>query len=206
MSVHTPSKTSEKPLVHIYVESNPNPEAMKFVCNFMLIREDPVFDYPNVASAQNSPLATALFENFDFVSRVFMSKNFITITKTPEQDWIELISPLRQFLTQYFEDQKPIFSDKIVAELEDKAEAAVRDTPEVTRIKQILDEYIRPAVDMDGGAISFHSFDKASGKLEVILQGSCSGCPSSTITLKAGIQNLFQNMMPQVKEVVAHNQ
>lgn len=188
------------PHVHIYVEENPNPNSMKFVLSFMLMADGIAKDYASVEETHDSPLAAALFNEFDFVERVFLSKNFITITKTNNVEWVEINSILRTFLKNYFEAQKPVFSEDLP-----DSKVELNDNPTVARIKDILDQYIRPAVEMDGGAISYAEFDAETGKLSVLLQGSCSGCPSSSITLKAGIQNLFQRMMPEVKEVVAQN-
>jgi Fe-S cluster biogenesis protein NfuA len=188
------------PHVHIYVEENPNPNSMKFVLSFMLMADAIVKDYANKEDTTDSPLAAALFNEFDFVERVFLSKNFITITKTANVEWVEINSIIRTYLKNYFEAQKPVFSEDLP-----DSKVELNDDPTIARIKDILDQYIRPAVEMDGGAISFSEFDKETGKLSVLLQGSCSGCPSSSITLKAGIQNLFKNMMPEVKEVVAQN-
>lgn len=185
------------PLITIYTESNPNPNSMKFMLNFMLIKDGGSIDFPDVDSAKTSPLAQELF-GFDFVKRVFYMNNFVTITKDESVEWIDVVPQLKGFIKQYFEDKKPLFT-------EDQAETIVEttDSEVIAKIKGILDEYIKPAVEMDGGAIQFDSFDEESGNLKVLLQGSCSGCPSSTITLKQGIQNLMQRMVPQVKEVVA---
>jgi len=188
------------PHVHIYVEQNPNPNSMKFVLSFMLMADAIVKDYASLEETQDSPLAAALFNEFDFVERVFLSKNFITITKTDTVEWVEINSILRTYLKNYFEAQKPVFSEDLP-----DSKVELNDNPTVARIKDILDQYIRPAVEMDGGAISYAEFDVETGKLSVLLQGSCSGCPSSSITLKAGIENLFKRMMPEVKEVVAKN-
>ena len=188
------------PHVHIYVEENPNPNSMKFVMSFMLMADGVVKDYATEADTKDSPLAAAIFQEFDFIERVFLSKNFITITKNENKEWVEINPILRNYLKEYFEAQKPVFSDDLP-----DSKVELNDNPTIARIKDILDQYIRPAVEMDGGAISFSRFDEETGKLSVLLQGSCSGCPSSAITLKSGIENLFKRMMPEVKEVVAEN-
>ncbi|WP_027002332.1 NifU family protein [Hugenholtzia roseola] len=192
--------TSQSPYVHIYVEENPNPNSLKFVLSFFIVPEDVVKDYENPTQAEESPLAVALFEQFGFVKRVFYAKNFITLTKDADTVWTEVLAQVRQFLKEYFEAQKPVFIEEMP-----EMEIQIQEDPTIRRIKDILDQYIKPAVEMDGGAIVFSDFDAAAGVLKVRLQGSCSGCPSSMITLKAGIQNLFQRMMPEVKEVVAEN-
>jgi Fe-S cluster biogenesis protein NfuA len=186
-----------KRYVNLYTESNPNPNSMKFVVNFMLTPEAEAVDYPSMESAQSSPLALALF-TYPFVERVFIAANFITITKASDEEWVNILSKLKQFIREYLEEGSPVFDVRLLAS---QPEMNEQDDELVTRIKGILDEYVRPAVESDGGAISFHSFD--SGRVKVKLQGSCSGCPSSTITLKAGIENLLKRMVPEVTEVVA---
>lgn len=182
--------------VHLYMEANPNPNSLKFVANFMLVDDGVSFDYPDAASAENSPLAQELF-NFAAVKRVFITSNFVTVTKDEAVEWAEIQTIIRDHIKQYLEagkaavkasfDKDPLFDES--------------DSETVKKIKGILDEYIRPAVEQDGGAIVFHSFQ--DGVVKVLLQGSCSGCPSSTVTLKAGIENLLTRMLPEVKEVQA---
>jgi len=182
--------------IHIYLESNPNPNSLKFVINEILVPDGMSFDFPDVASAQEAPLAKELFE-YPYVDRVFYASNFVTVTKKEDVDWIEVQEELKNHIRKFLESGKLILDQKAPAAGEEQEE-----TETVKKIKNILDEYIRPAVEQDGGAITFHSYkDK---KVTVALQGSCSGCPSSTITLKAGIENLFQRMMPEeVQEVEA---
>jgi len=180
--------------IHIYLESNPNPNSLKFVVNEMLVPEGMSFDFPDAVSAQEAPLAKELFE-YPFVDRVFYMSNFVTVTKKEGVEWLEIQSKLKEHILNFLESGKLIL-DKKAPEVEESE----YDSETVIKIKTILDEYIRPAVEQDGGAITFHSFK--DGIVRVNLQGSCSGCPSSTITLKAGIENLFQRMMPdEVKAV-----
>lgn len=182
--------------IHLYLESNPNPNSLKFVANEMLVPEGMSFDFPDAVSAQDAPLAKELFE-YPFVDRVFYMSNFITVTKKEGIEWLEIQSKLKEHILNFLESGKLIL-DKNAPEVEESE----YDSETVIKIKTILDEYIRPAVEQDGGAITFHSFK--DGIVRVNLQGSCSGCPSSTITLKAGIENLFQRMMPdEVKSVEA---
>ena len=187
---------TKKP-ISIYTESNPNPNSLKFVLNFLIIPEGVSRDYAAIEQAQEAPLAMALFENFDFIQRVFYMSNFITITKKEEIDWFEVKAQIQQFIKEYIEGGKPILTEVISQDLDE--ELTGDDTE--TKIKGVLEEYIRPAVEMDGGAISLASYQ--DGVVTVTLQGSCSGCPSSTITLKNGIENLLKRMIPDVKEVVA---
>lgn len=182
--------------VHLYMEANPNPNSLKFVANFMLVEEGISYDFPDAASAESSQLAKELF-NFAAVQRVFIASNFVTITKSEEVEWAEVQTIFRDHIRQYLESGKKVV--QIVVTKDPLFDAD--DSEIVKKIKGILDEYIRPAVEQDGGAIVFHSF--ADGVVKVLLQGSCSGCPSSTVTLKAGIQNLLTRMLPEVKEVQA---
>lgn len=174
--------------IHIYLESNPNPNSLKFVVNEMLVPEGLSYDFPNAASAANAPLAQELFE-YPFVDRVFYASNFVTVTKKDDVEWIEIQNTIKTHIQKFLE------MGKYIIDIQDEIEApAEEETETVKKIKTILDEYIRPAVEQDGGAITYHSFN--NGIVKVKLQGSCSGCPSSMVTLKAGIENLFQRMMP----------
>ncbi|MDZ4715106.1 MAG: NifU family protein [Cytophagales bacterium] len=189
-------QTEPKP-ISIYLESNPNPNSLKFVVNEMLVPEGMSFDFPDPESAKDAPLAEELFM-YPFVDRVFYMSNFITVTKKEEVEWLEIQAVLREHIQKFLE------SGKLILDLKESAKEApaAEETETVKKIKSILDEYIRPAVEQDGGAITFHSFE--DGIVTVTLQGSCSGCPSSTVTLKAGIENLFKRMMPEdVKGVEA---
>ncbi len=180
--------------VNIYTESNPNPNSLKFVVNFLLMPEGKSADFPDPLSASRCPLALDLFR-YNFVKRVFISSNFVTVTKDENIDWIEIQSILKAFIKGYLEDAKPLFLEELSSDINP-------DDPEVVKkIKGILDEYVRPAVESDGGNITFHSFN--DGIVKVQLQGACSGCPSSTQTLKSGIERLLCTMIPEVKEVIA---
>lgn len=182
--------------VHLYMEANPNPNSLKFVANFMLVEEGISFDYPDAESAGNSQLARELFD-IEAVERVFVASNFVTVTKSDTVEWAEIQSGIRDHIKQYLESGQQV----VAASFEKDPLFDENDSEVVKKIKGILDEYIRPAVEQDGGAIVFHSFH--DGVVKVLLQGSCSGCPSSTVTLKAGIQNLLTRMLPEVKEVQA---
>jgi Fe-S cluster biogenesis protein NfuA len=131
---------------------------------------------------------------------VFITSNFITLTKTENAAWEDELFGIKQYLKKYFAEKQPVFS---LPASEFAAEGDVSDSEIIGQIKQVLDEYVKPAVESDGGAISFHSFDESTGQMKVLLQGSCSGCPSSQMTLKAGIETLMTRMVPAVKEVVA---
>ncbi|MEQ9403156.1 MAG: NifU family protein [Cyclobacteriaceae bacterium] len=191
--------TESSKVVTIYTESNPNPNSLKFVANFMLMPEGISRDYPTVADTESAPLAKALFEKFSWVNRVFYMSNFVTVTKDDKTEWFEVKTAVQDFIRTFLEAENPILTEKIEKTLDEELTGS--DTE--TKIKGVLEEYIRPAVEMDGGAISFHSFEE--GTVKVLLQGSCSGCPSSTITLKSGIENLLKRMVPEVQEVVAED-
>ncbi|MCZ2481516.1 NifU family protein [Aquirufa nivalisilvae] len=188
--------------IHIYTESTPNPQSMKFVFNVELLPDGMSFDYTQPADGltkeKNSPLAVALF-GFDFLKRVFITSNFVTLTKAEHVLWEDELFGIKQYLKKYFEEKRPIFSLPESAISDSDAE----ESEVIAKIKEVLEQYVKPAVESDGGAISFYSFDEESGQVKVLLQGSCSGCPSSTMTLKAGIEALMTRMVPQVKEVVA---
>lgn len=181
--------------ISIYLESNPNPNSLKFVVNDMLVPEGMSFDFPDKESAKDAPLALELFD-YPEVDRVFYMSNFITVTKKEEVMWLEIQNTIRDHIKKFLE------SGRHIIEVKEDVVSEQEETETIKKIKTILDEYIRPAVEQDGGAITFHSFNE--GVVSVKLQGSCSGCPSSTITLKAGIENLFIRMMPEeVKSVEA---
>ena len=193
------STTVNKNPVTIYMESNPNPNSMKFVANFMLVPEGNNYDYPDAQSAEGAPLALELFK-LDYVTRVFYMSNFITITKKPEVEWLEVQNEIKSFLKNYLESGKPVLTSE-PKPVEDEKVVANEDSELDQKIKEILEEYVKPAVEQDGGAISFKSYQE--GIVKVQLQGSCSGCPSSMITLKAGIENLLKRMIPEIEGVEA---
>jgi Fe-S cluster biogenesis protein NfuA len=189
------------PIISIYTEMTPNPETMKFVANKLLYPGKSV-DFPDVDSAKPSPLAVELF-GYPFIKAVFIASNFVTLTKTSDTDWSDVIPSIRQFLKDYLEEGKAVINeDEIVSvKKESSNEISADDDDVVKRIKELLENYVKPAVEMDGGAIQFKSYDE--GVVNLMLQGSCSGCPSSMITLKAGIEGMMKRMIPEVKEVVA---
>ena len=192
----------------IYAEATPNPASMKFVANKVLIPNN-LLEYTSAAQAKDSPLAAEIFR-FSFVKGVFISGNFVTIQKTEQVEWEEVQGMIRAFIKSFLEEGGKVLIEKpqpgaahagtqVTAPGIDPANLSELDR----QIISILDEYIRPAVQGDGGAITFHSFHE--GVVTVVLQGSCSGCPSSTMTLKAGIEGLLTRMVPEVNKVVALN-
>ena len=189
------------PVISIYTEMTPNPETMKFVANKLLYPGRSI-DLPDMESAKPSPLAMELF-GFPFIKSVFIASNFVTLTKTPETEWSDVIPSIRQFLKDYLEEGKVVVNEEEIAALKPQGsnEVSADDDDVVKRIKELLENYVKPAVEMDGGAIQFKSYQ--DGVVNLMLQGSCSGCPSSMITLKAGIEGMMKRMIPEVKEVVA---
>lgn len=188
--------TDLKDFLDVYSEATPNPETMKFVFNRMIF-PDQTADFQTVESTTYSPLAKNLFE-FSFVQGVFIMNNFVTITRVPGIEWEEIIPIMKEFLKSYVAAGEPIVLEAPKETMKDYGD----DNVTVAQIKEILDMYIKPAVEVDGGQISFRDFE--NGIVTVELRGSCSGCPSSTVTLKRGIEGMLTRMVPAVKEVVAH--
>ena len=206
-------KESDAPYT-VYAESTPNPNTMKFVSNRWLVTNDKSYE---VLADQRvggpSPLAEKLF-SFPFINGVFIAGNFVTITKSEAIEWTDVVMELREFIKEYLNVEgmeviraevlnasvveEDVIKDEVVDEV-----AAKEYSDFEKRISEILDEYIKPAVESDGGAIELDSFQ--DGVVKVVLKGSCSGCPSSTMTLKGGIESLLKNMLPEVKEVEAIN-
>ena len=196
--------------INVYAESTPNPATMKFVANKLLIDNGATVEYTDPDGDIDSPLAQRLM-NFPFVEGIFMASNFVAVSKADMVEWDDVLLDLREYITEYLSMGNPVFNappknTQHQASNEDGEQEFIplEATPANAQEEQIinlLEEYIRPAVEGDGGAIHFKSF--ADGKLTVVLRGACSGCPSSMVTLKAGIEALFQRMMPEVQEVVA---
>jgi len=178
--------------INVYTEQTPNPATMKFMVNKLLINGSE--DFATKESAEHSPFAKELFK-FNFVNGVFFASNFVTITKTDDAEWQDIEAILKEFVKGAVEAEL-----KIVDANPDEAPIFEGTDVEI-KIQQILHDYVRPAVEQDGGAITYRSYE--DGVVTVELRGSCSGCPSSTITLKSGIQNLLQRMVPEVKEVIS---
>ncbi|KAA8484164.1 Fe-S cluster biogenesis protein NfuA [Arcticibacter tournemirensis] len=178
--------------INVYTESTPNPASMKFLVNKLLLNGS--VDFPTKESAESSPFAKELFK-FNFVAGVFFASNFVTISKTEDAEWPDIEPILKEFVKGAVE------AELQVREIVQEGTPDFEGTEAEIKIQQILHDYVRPAVEQDGGAIHFKSFD--SGVVTVELRGSCSGCPSSTYTLKAGIENLLKRMVPEVTEVVS---
>lgn len=199
-------KTKKNPIT-IYAESTPNPTVLKFVANKNLVTS--TFEFTSIEDAKLSPFATALFQ-FPFIKSVFLEKNYVSITKFDVVEWEEITLELRTFIKTYIEDGKEMVSSTAAVELEktteqlDKAYDKLDDTSK--EIINILEQHVKPAVASDGGNIMFESYNKENKVVKVILQGACSGCPSSTFTLKNGIETILKEMMgPKIERVEAVN-
>lgn len=193
--------------VTVYAESTPNPAAMKFVANKPLA--DGIFEFKSIDDTEHAPLARELF-GFPFVKEVFISSNYVSISKYNMAEWQEISMEIREFIRSYIEKGKPILDDSILnsdtgsnndgtskvnssEENQQKAKTELSATEK--EIVAILEEYVKPAVASDGGNIAFDSFNEETKTVRVILQGACSGCPSSTVTLKNGIETMLREMM-----------
>lgn len=201
------SVANKNKIVSIYTEATPNPQTMKFVLNRMLFAQNSA-DFPTAEDVQGaSPMATALFEQFEQVQGVFIMNNFITLTKRASDEWYEIIPEIREFIRNYVAEDKEIINLELFKEKMDNQEGGnpnevqADDTEIVVKIKELLQKYVQPAVEMDGGTIVFRNY--RDGIVYLGMQGSCSGCPSSTVTLKAGIEGLFKRMIPEIKSVEA---
>ena len=195
--VITEAKKEKNNPISIYTESTPNPSVLKFVSNKLII--DGSFEFNNIDEAQEMEFAKKLFE-FSYVKSIYISKNFVSITKYDLKNWDEVTLELRNFIKNYLEKNEINFKRKEV----EKEEIDLDETSK--KIISILDEYIKPAVSSDGGNILFDSYDKDKKLVKVILQGACSGCPSSTVTLKNGIENMLKEMLSdKVNSVEAIN-
>lgn len=212
-SVIMESSTPKKVPVSIYAEVTPNPNVMKFVADKTLATS--IFEYKNIEEATDSPLARELF-NFPFVEEVFINSNYISITKIKSVDWNDISMEIREFIRTFILNGKPVINEglinatnagnKTISEIHTLEQNEHNRSDLEKQIISILDEYVKPAVARDGGNILFKSFDKNTKTVKVILQGACSGCPSSTMTLKNGIEGMLKELLKgQVSTVEAIN-
>jgi Fe-S cluster biogenesis protein NfuA len=198
----------KRPPVMLYTEQTPNPETLKFVTNQMLYPKNTAdFKEGEEALAKEwSPLAAALFE-MPFVKAVYICNNFVTITKEFNFDWTDIMLDLKNFLKNYLNEGGEVVKEGFEAlksqlTEEESIQYSGENAEIVQKIKSMIETYVKPAVEMDGGNIEFKSFD--NGVVTLVMQGSCSGCPSSTVTLKSGIEGMMKRMIPEVTEVVAY--
>ena len=198
--------SEKKEAITIYSESTPNPSVLKFVSNKKLV--DAIFEFNSIEEAKISPFATALFK-FPFIKSIFLDKNYVSITKFDVVEWDVVTLELRTFIKSYIEEKKEIVKQNAVEKLgkttnQDEAFEKLDDTSK--EIINILEQHIRPAVASDGGNIEFESYNSDTKLVRVILQGACSGCPSSTFTLKNGIENMLKEILgDRVSKVEAVN-
>lgn len=193
------NKPKKQPIT-VYGETTPNPSALKFVVSRMLTKN--AVEYKNIDQTSSSPLAKELFK-FPYVKEIFIDENYISVTKYELNSWDEITLELRTFIKQYIENGGIVLDDSVVinAEKQEQIKTEEFDKLDVTsqQIINILEEYVKPAVAADGGNIAFESYDEESKIVKVILQGACSGCPSSTFTLKSGIENMLKSMLNDEK-------
>jgi len=200
--VETDDSSTKKSPVSVYAESTPNPNVMKFVANKLLSKN--VLEYKNIDETTSSDIAKALF-NFPFVKEVFIDENYISISKYESFDWNDIVMEIRSFIKEYIENGGSVVDEsKIPSEMQEETKEAQFDSLDVTsqQIVNIIEEYIKPAVAGDGGNIAFQGFNPETKQVKVILQGACSGCPSSTFTLKNGIENMLRQMLNDNEIVV----
>jgi Fe-S cluster biogenesis protein NfuA len=193
-----------KTSVMLYTEQTPNPEALKYVANRMLYRGIADFKEADLAS-EWSPMANSLMQ-LPYVKSVYFNNNYVTITKEFNYEWSEIMLKIKEFIKSYIEQNGEIVKEgfsEYAASLqaaEVAGQFAGEDGEIARKIKDLIDTYVKPAVEGDGGNIEFKSYDK--GRVYVQMQGSCSGCPSSTVTLKSGIEGMLKRMVPEVTEVI----
>ena len=199
--------------VTIYAEMTPNPNTMKFVADRMLVEPGQVVEFLNRQEAVGySSLAESLF-NFPFITSIFIANNFVTVYKNESIEWSDISLELREFIRDWLsKNEKVVEVMPEIKEISSENEVPIGLIPEpvinsVTdqKIVDLIAEYVQPAVEQDGGAIHFQSFNEDSGQVTVVLKGSCSGCPSSTATLKGGVETLLKTHIPEISEVVALN-
>ena len=189
------NKPKKMPIT-VYAETTPNPTVLKFACN-KLLTKTPV-EFKNIDETAASPLAKELFK-FPFVKEVFIDENYVSITKFAVTEWDEITLELRTFIKGFIENGGTVIDESAIVKTENhqKQQESYFENLDVTsqQIINIIEEYVKPAVQSDGGNIVFDSFDSTEKRVKVILQGACSGCPSSTFTLKNGIENMLKDML-----------
>jgi len=192
--INEPKNIKKSPIT-IYAESTPNPSAMKFVANKKLVNQS--ISFKHIDEAIDAPLVKKLF-NFPFVKEIFLDENYISISKYDETKWDDILMELRDFIKSYLEQEKAIlgisFSGNNIENNPKNFSKNLNETEQ--EIVNILEEYVKPAVASDGGNIIFDSYEDKEKLVKVLLQGACSGCPSSTLTLKNGIENILKEMLP----------
>ena len=198
------SETNKISPTTVYAESTPNPNVMKFVVNKKIVKG--VFEFKNISETTNAPIAKSLF-SFPFVKEVFLDFNFISVTQNSNSNWEENVMDIREFIRSYIQDDNTLIHEELFEQTQNKIEVNLENIDDVSKeIIDIIEKHVKPAVAADGGNIVFQSYDQETKNVNVILQGACSGCPSSTITLKSGIENMLKEMLPgMISEVNAIN-
>ncbi len=202
--INSKETSVKKIAVEVYAESTPNPAVIKFVSNKMLTSQ--TYEFKNIDEAKEAPIAVELF-NLPFVKEVFISENYISITKFDIVEWTDVTNEVRSFIREYIANGRTIISETKTKKANTTNTIISKNLDQTSQqIISILDEYIKPAVASDGGNIQFESYNKETKTVEVILQGACSGCPSSTMTLKSGIETMLKQMIPnKIESVIAIN-
>lgn len=187
-------------ILEIYTESTPNPETLKFVTSRFLLKNSSV-EYKSKEAATESPFAQYLF-GIPFIQQVFISSHFITVTKKADYDWFEITPEIKECIKTYLTSEQEIFTKDFYTKLNQVPEAVNNSEATIDeKIIALLTKYVKPAVEMDGGNIEFKKFE--NGIVTLSMQGACSGCPSSSATLKNGVEGLLKRMLPEVQEVIA---
>ena len=188
----------------VYAESTPNPNVMKFVVNKKIVKG--VYEFKNVEETTNAPIAKSLF-GFSFIKEVFLDFNFISVTQNSDSNWEENVMDVREFIRSYIQDGNTLINEDLFEQTQDNIELDLNNMDDVSKeIIDIIEKHVKPAVASDGGNIVFQSYDQETKNVNVILQGACCGCPSSTVTLKSGIENMLKEMLPgMISEVNAVN-
>ncbi|MDO5636284.1 MAG: NifU family protein [Myroides sp.] len=201
--IETEQQSSKKIPVTVYGETTPNPAVLKFVANKQLTKTS--VEFKNIDEAKPSPLAIELFK-FPYVKEVFVDENYVSVTKFDSYAWDEITIEVRSFIKEFIENGGTVIDETLIVQTKDheQQQEAYFDNLDVTsqQIINILEEYVKPAVQSDGGNISFENYDDVSKRVTVTLKGACSGCPSSTFTLKNGIENMLRQMLNNNEIVV----
>jgi len=189
------SKSKKQPIT-VYGETTPNPATLKFVVNKMVTKT--AIEFKNIDETKASPLAKELF-NFPYVKEIYIDENYISVSKYDSYEWNDITIELRSFIKSYIENGGPVLDEAYIATSPKVEKQQIKNFDNLDTTSQqiinILEEYVKPAVAADGGNILFDSFDPEEKRVKVILQGACNGCPSSTFTLKSGIENMLKDML-----------
>ena len=194
--VKTDENSTKKQPITVYGEMTPNPATLKFVINKMVTKT--AMEFKNIDETKPSPLSKELF-SFPYVKEIFIDENYISVSKYDSYDWNDITLELRSFIKLYIENGGTVLDEELIVASPkiEKQKIENFDTLDTTsqQIINILEEYVKPAVAADGGNILFDSYDATEKRVKVILQGACNGCPSSTFTLKSGIENMLKDML-----------